>query len=136
MNVDASVLTVMDFIVADDGVAVGSNLNTGQGVAVDVVVLDETAPLAEDVDAALVAVVDLVASDGRIRIRSDPDAREIVRVDAVLDELALTRFVHVNSTRLTVVDLAPNHRRIRTGCIVKSSKENCYCIISMDYWIN
>jgi len=40
MNVNSTVLTVMNFVVTNDWIAVGSDLNSGKGVAVDVVVFD------------------------------------------------------------------------------------------------
>ena len=51
---------MVDLVVPYYRVAVGANLYAGEGVTVDVVVLDEASPLAEDIHAALVAVVDLV----------------------------------------------------------------------------
>ena len=59
-HVDASVLAVVDLVVPYDRVAVRPDLDARERVAVDVVVLDQAAALAEDVHAALVAVVDLV----------------------------------------------------------------------------
>lgn len=40
MDVNSTMLTVMDLIVTNDWIAVGSDLNSGKGVAVDVVVFD------------------------------------------------------------------------------------------------
>ena len=42
VDVDASVLAVVDLVVTHDRIAVGSDLNARQRVAVDVVVLDKT----------------------------------------------------------------------------------------------
>lgn len=74
MHVNAAVLAVMDLVVANNRIAGGSYLNAGQRIAVDVVVLDQTAALAENVHAALVAIVDLILADGRIAVGRDPDA--------------------------------------------------------------
>ena len=59
-HIDASVLTVVYLVVPYYRVAVGANLYSGEGITVDVIVLDEASPLAKDIHAALVAVVDLV----------------------------------------------------------------------------
>ena len=58
-------LPVVDLVVPDDGAAVGADLDPCQGVAVDVVALDEAPAVTEDVDSPLVAVVDGVAPAGR-----------------------------------------------------------------------
>lgn len=55
-HVDSSVLPVVDLVVPYDGAAVGSDLDAGQGVAVDVVALYQAPAVPEDVHAALVAV--------------------------------------------------------------------------------
>lgn len=55
-HVDSSVLSVVDLVVPYDGAAVGSDLDAGQGVAVNVVALYQAPAVAEDVHAALVAV--------------------------------------------------------------------------------
>lgn len=39
-HIDATVLAVMDLVVSNNGVTVGSDLNSGQCIAVNVVVLD------------------------------------------------------------------------------------------------
>ena len=59
-HIDASVLTVVYLVVPYYRVAVGANLYSGEGITVDIVVLDEAPPLTEDIHAALVAIVDLV----------------------------------------------------------------------------
>lgn len=55
-HVDSAVLPVVDLVVPYDGAAVGSDLDAGQGVAVDVVALYQAPAVPEDVHAALVAV--------------------------------------------------------------------------------
>ena len=59
-HVDAAVLTVVDLIVSHYRVAVGADLYPRECVAVDVVVLYETAALAKDVHSTLVAIVNLI----------------------------------------------------------------------------
>ena len=66
MNVDATVLTVMDLIVSHDRITVGADLYACQGVAVNIVVLNQTAAFSKYVNTALVAIVDFVPTDGRI----------------------------------------------------------------------
>lgn len=55
-HVDSSVLPVVDLVVPYDGAAVGSDLDAGQGVAVNVIALYQAPAVTEDVHAALVAV--------------------------------------------------------------------------------
>jgi hypothetical protein len=77
-HVDAAMLAVMYLVVSNDRVAVGANLNAGQSVTMDIVVLNETAALAKYIHATLVAIVDLVAPDGGVTVGGHPDARKIV----------------------------------------------------------
>lgn len=74
MHVNAAVLPVMDLVVTNYRIAGRSNLNAGQCIAVDVVVLDQATTFAKDVHSTLVAIVDLVLPDGGIAVRCDPDA--------------------------------------------------------------
>lgn len=57
-HVYASMLAVMDFVVPDDGAAIGSDLDACQCIAIDVIHFNEAPPIAEYVHASLVAVVD------------------------------------------------------------------------------
>ena len=59
-HVDAAVLTMVDLIMSHYRVAVSADLYARECVAVDVVVLYETAALAKDVHSTLVAVVNLI----------------------------------------------------------------------------
>lgn len=106
MHVDPAVLPVVDLIVPNDRITISPDLYAGQSVAVDVVVFDKTAALAENVDAALVPVVYFIPSNGGVAVGGYPNAGEIVRMDFVVDELAETVLVHVDPAGLPVVDLA------------------------------
>jgi hypothetical protein len=66
VDVDATVLAVMDFIVPHDWITVGADLYACQSVAVNIVVLNQTAAFSKYVNATLVAVVDFIPTDGRI----------------------------------------------------------------------
>ena len=59
-HVDPSMQSVVDFIVPDDGVAPSPHLYSCQGIAIDVIILDQTATFAKYVYATLMSVVDLV----------------------------------------------------------------------------
>jgi len=52
--------SMVDFVVSDDGVTPGSHLNSCQCIAVDVIVLDQTATFSKYVYATLMSIVDLV----------------------------------------------------------------------------
>lgn len=69
-------LTVVNLVVSHYWVAVCANLDSSESVAIDVVVLNETAPLAKDVHTALVPVVDLVfpTDTEQGRVITGPDA--------------------------------------------------------------
>ena len=66
MDVDSAMLAVVDFVVTDYWITIGTYLNSGQSVAVNVVVFDEAASFSENVDSTLMPVVDLVPPDSRI----------------------------------------------------------------------
>ena len=50
----------MDFVVSDDGIAPSSHLNSRQCIAVDVVILDQTATFSKYVYATLMSIVNLI----------------------------------------------------------------------------
>jgi len=52
----------MDLVVSDNGIASSSHLNPRQCVAIDVIILNQTATFAKYVYATLMSVVDLVFS--------------------------------------------------------------------------
>jgi len=52
--------SMVDFVVSDDGVAASPHLNSCQCIAVDVIVLNQTAAFSKYVYAALMSVIDLV----------------------------------------------------------------------------
>ena len=60
-HIYAPMLAVVDLVVSDDGAAVCPDLDSRQGVAVDVVPLDEASAVAEYVDSSLVPVINGVA---------------------------------------------------------------------------
>ena len=104
MDVDTTMLAVVDFIMSHDGITVGADLDACQSVAVYVIVLDQTTAFTKNINAALMPVVNLISTDGRIRVGSDPYTRKVIRVNPVFNELALARFMHVNASRLSVVN--------------------------------
>ena len=53
-------LSMMDFVMANDGVTIGSDLNASQGIAIDIVVFNQPTPLTKDVHPTLVTIVDLI----------------------------------------------------------------------------
>lgn len=64
-HIDASVLAVVDLVVADDGAAVGSDLDARQGVTVDVVTLYQAPPISKYVHASLVPVENGVSPENK-----------------------------------------------------------------------
>lgn len=112
MDINASVLTVVDFVVPHNWITVGTNLYTRKCVSIDVVVFDETTPLPKNVYSALVSVVNLIPSNGWVWVGRDPHPGKVVGVNTILNKLTLSRFVHVYATRLPVMDFASHHCRI------------------------
>lgn len=51
----------MDLVVSDDWTAVSPNLDSCQGIAVDVISFDEASAVAENINAALIAIENGVA---------------------------------------------------------------------------
>lgn len=66
-HVYSTVLAVMDLVVSDDWTAVGPDLYSCQGIAVDVISFDEASAIAENINTALVAVENGVAPISRER---------------------------------------------------------------------
>jgi len=50
----------MDFVVSNDGIAPSSDLNSCQCVAVDVIILNQTATFSKYVYTTLMSIVDLI----------------------------------------------------------------------------
>ena len=59
-HVDPAMESVVDFIVSDDRVAPSSHLYSCQGIAIDVIILNQTATFSKYVYATLMSVVYLV----------------------------------------------------------------------------
>lgn len=64
MHVDASMLSMMDFVVSYDGIRSSTDLNARESVAINIVMFDESTAFAEDVHAALMAIVNLILAYG------------------------------------------------------------------------
>ena len=79
---------MVNLIVPDDRVASRANLYTSQGVAMDVVLLQDAAPIGEEVHAPLQPAVDLVVLEGGVALPCDPHPSIRVSIDLILDELA------------------------------------------------
>lgn len=132
VNVDATMLAMVDLVVSNDRVRSGPNLYPGQRVAVNVVVLDEATPFTENVNASLMTVVNLVAPDSRVRLWCDPHPGEVIRMDSVVDELAAAWLMHVDAARLAVVDLAPHHGRVGTSLDLKAGDPVIVDVVSLE----
>ena len=55
-------LAMMNFVMSNDRIAACSNLDSSKCIAMDVVELDQTPPLAEYIHSTLVAIVDFIFS--------------------------------------------------------------------------
>lgn len=64
-HVDSPVLAVVDLVVSDDGTTICPDLDSCQGVAIDVVSFDEASAITENINAALVAIKDGVSPMSR-----------------------------------------------------------------------
>ena len=62
-HIDAPMLSIMDFIVPYNGAAVGSDLDSSQGVTIDVITLYQTSPVSKYVHSSLVTVVNSVSPE-------------------------------------------------------------------------
>lgn len=60
-HVYAAVLAIVDLVVSDDRAAVRPNLNSCQGITVDVVPFNETSAITENIHSTLVTIKDGVA---------------------------------------------------------------------------
>lgn len=135
-HIYSSVLAIVDLVVSDNGTTICPDLDSCQGVAVDVISFDEASAIAEYINTTLVAVKNGVAPTsatkhtlgrtsvsfaalystgglhwpyGRIAVRCDPHPSKVICKDLIFNELAATLFVHIDATSLTVMDLAANH---------------------------
>lgn len=61
-HIDATVLAVMDLVVSDNRAAVCPDLDSCQGVTIDVVSFDETSAITENIHTTLVAIKNGIAS--------------------------------------------------------------------------
>lgn len=66
MHINASMLSMMDFVVSNDGIRSSTDLNSRESISINIVVLDESTTFAEDVHATLVSIVNLIFTYGRI----------------------------------------------------------------------
>ena len=60
-HVNAAMLAVMDLVVSDNGAAVCPDLDSCQGVTVDVISFDEASAITKNVDATLIAIKNGIA---------------------------------------------------------------------------
>lgn len=60
-HIDAAMLAIVDLVVSDDGAAVRPDLDSCQGVAVDVVSFDEASAIPENINSTLVAIKNGIA---------------------------------------------------------------------------
>lgn len=141
-------LAIVDLVVSDNGTTVCPDLNSCQGIAVDVISFDEASAVAKYINTTLVAVKNGVAPTsatkyilGRtsasfavlyltlgphwpycgITVRCDPHPSKVICKDLIFNELSATLFVHVDATGLTVMDLAADHGWIGVRLHLKAS---------------
>lgn len=62
-HIDSPMLSIMDLVVADDGAAVGPDLDARQGIAVYIIAFNETPSITKYVYTALVAIEDGISSE-------------------------------------------------------------------------
>src|SRR5437868_1247428 len=94
----------------DSGVAAGPDLDPGEAVAGDVVVLQRPATLIVDQDAGMLAVVDAVATESRVGPPVDRNTREALACDIASLQLKAA-LGDVHAIPLPAPDLA--QRQIR-----------------------
>ena len=87
-HVYAAMETMVDLIVPNYRVAPSSNLNPSQGVAVNIIVLQNPSPPSKKVHAPLETPEDFVVTQGWVAFTSDPDTSVSVGKYFVLNELA------------------------------------------------
>ena len=65
MDVNTTVKAVMNPVLSDDGITVGTDLDTGKSVAMDVIVLDQSPTVSKHVYTTLLTVVYFVVPDDK-----------------------------------------------------------------------
>lgn len=60
-HIYSAVLAIMDLVVSDNGTTICSDLDSCQGVAVDVISFDEASAIAENINTPLVAIKNGIA---------------------------------------------------------------------------
>lgn len=60
-------LTIMDLVVPHDGAAVGSDLDSRQGVTIDVITFYQTPPISKYVDPSLVTIEYSISPGNKIK---------------------------------------------------------------------
>lgn len=66
-HIDAPVLSIVDLVMPYNRAAVGSDLNTRQGIAIDVITLYQTPSISEYVHTSLVTIEYGVSTGGKIK---------------------------------------------------------------------
>jgi hypothetical protein len=59
-HVDATMKTVVNFVMPDNWIATRSNLYTSQSIPIDIIVFNQTAAISKNVDTTLMTIVDLI----------------------------------------------------------------------------
>lgn len=121
MHVYAAVLAVMDLVVPDDRTAVCPDLDSCQGVTVDVIPFNEAPAITKDINTTLVAIKNGIAPYCGIAVRGDPHPCKVICIDLVFNELASALFVYIDAPCLTMMDLTTNHCRIGVCFDLKAS---------------
>ena len=65
-HIDTAMLAVMYLVVTHYRVAIGADLYSRKCIAIDVIVLDQSAPVAKYIDSALMAVEDVIFSESKM----------------------------------------------------------------------
>lgn len=82
--------------------------DAGQGVGVDLILLDEALALLVHVDAAVLSVVDLVVTNNRVAVRADLDAGQSVACERRLLEILVWERTQVFEQHLFAILLGGN----------------------------
>lgn len=69
-HIDAAMLPIVDLVVPYDGAAVGSDLDSRQGVTIDVVTLYQTSSISKYVHASLVTVENSISPRNKTKQQS------------------------------------------------------------------
>ena len=89
-HIDASMKAVVNLVAPNDRVTPSSDLNPGQRVAIDFVVLQNTTSTSKEVHASLLSTVDFVVLQRWVALSGDPHTSVRVGIDLVLYELSST----------------------------------------------